>query len=184
MRLWEGGSGKLLATFQYEKSPKSGPRCSVPGGARILTVSADRSARLWEGALGEAADRLRNARLTAIRSFFRLVALRDPASAGVATRVLAIPLKRTNQRLVGYLTRAEIDAILAANNLSEWSGRRDHVLLLTLYNTGARVSEMTSLDIDNSNSSRNPLCNLMARGARSAPFHYGPPRQRFKGMVL
>jgi site-specific recombinase XerD len=88
----------------------------------------------------------RNVRLTAIRSFFRLVALRDPASAGVATRVLAIPLKRTNQRLVGYLTRSEIDAILAANNLSEWSGRRDHVLLLTLYNTGARVSEITSLD--------------------------------------
>src|SRR5262249_47383394 len=88
----------------------------------------------------------RNVRLTAIRSFFRLVALRDPASAGIATRVLAIPLKRTNQRLVGYLTRPEIDAILAANNLSEWSGRRDHVLLLTLYNTGARVSEITSLD--------------------------------------
>jgi len=88
----------------------------------------------------------RNVRLTAIRCFFRLVALRDPASAGVATRVLAIPLKRTNQRLVGYLTRPEIDAILAANNLSEWSGRRDHVLLLTLYNTGARVSEIISLD--------------------------------------
>jgi integrase/recombinase XerD len=70
----------------------------------------------------------------------------DPLSAGVATRVLAIPLKRTNQRLVGYLTRPEIDAILAANNLSEWSGRRDHVLLLTLYNTGARVSEITSLE--------------------------------------
>jgi integrase/recombinase XerD len=71
----------------------------------------------------------RNVRLTAIRSFFRLVTLRDPASISIATRVLAIPLKRTDQRLVGYLTRAEVDAILAANNLSEWSGRRDHVLL-------------------------------------------------------
>ena len=71
----------------------------------------------------------RNVRLTAIRSFFRLVTLRDPASISIATRVLAIPLKRTDQRLVGYVTRAEVDAILAANNLSEWSGRRDHVLL-------------------------------------------------------
>ena len=87
----------------------------------------------------------RNVRLTAIRSFFRLVTLRDPASISIATRVLAIPLKRTDRRLVGYLTRAEIDAILAANNLSEWSGRRDHALLLTLYNTGARVSEIISL---------------------------------------
>jgi integrase/recombinase XerD len=87
----------------------------------------------------------RNVRVSAIRSFFRLVALRDPQSVGVVTRVLAIPLKRTDKRLVGYLTRPEIDAILAAEDLSEWSGRRDHALLLTLYNTGARVSEMTSL---------------------------------------
>jgi integrase/recombinase XerD len=87
----------------------------------------------------------RNVRLTAIRSFFRLVAMRDPASVGVATRVLAIPLKRIDQHLVGYLTRPEVDAILAANNLTEWTGRRDHALLLSLYNTGARVSEIISL---------------------------------------
>ena len=87
----------------------------------------------------------RNVRLTAIRSFFRLVAMRDPASVGVATRVLAIPLKRIDQHLVGYLTRPEIDAILAANNLTEWAGRRNHALLLSLYNTGARVSEIISL---------------------------------------
>jgi Site-specific recombinase XerD len=87
----------------------------------------------------------RNVRLTAIRSFFRLVAIRDPASVGVATRVLAIPLKRIDQHLVGYLTRPEVDAILAANNLTAWNGRRDHALLLSLYNTGARVSEIISL---------------------------------------
>ena len=87
----------------------------------------------------------RNVRLTAIRSFFRLVAMRDPASVGVATRVLAIPLKRIDQHLVGYLTRPEVDAILAANNLAEWTGRRDHALLLSLYNTDARVSEIISL---------------------------------------
>ena len=87
----------------------------------------------------------RNVRLTAIRSFFRLVAMRDPASVGVATRVLAIPLKRIDQHLVGYLTRPEVDAILAANYLAEWTGRRDHALLLSLYNTDARVSEIISL---------------------------------------
>jgi site-specific recombinase XerD len=65
-----------------------------------------------------------------------LVALRDRASVGVATRVLAIPLKRTDHHLVGYLTRPEMDAILAANQLTERSGRRDHALLLSLYNTG------------------------------------------------
>ena len=87
----------------------------------------------------------RNVRLAAVHSFFRMVAIRDPGSVGVATRVLAIPVKRTDKRLLGYLTRKEMDALLNAHELSQWAGRRDHALLLTLYNTGARVSEITGL---------------------------------------
>jgi integrase/recombinase XerD len=87
----------------------------------------------------------RNVRLAAIRSFYRMVALRDPGSVGIAARILSIPVKRTDKRLVGYLTRPEMDAVLAANDLTNWAGRRDHALLLTLYNTGARVSEITAL---------------------------------------
>jgi site-specific recombinase XerD len=91
------------------------------------------------------AIRSRNLRLAAIRAFFRLVALRDPASVHLATRVLAIPVKRADRRLVGYLTRPEIDAVLAAPDRTQWSGRRDYALLLTMYNSGARVSEVASL---------------------------------------
>jgi integrase/recombinase XerD len=87
----------------------------------------------------------RNVRLTAIRSFFHVVALRDPASTGVASRVLAIPRKRTDKRLVGYLTREEIDAVLAAPDQSTWIGRRNYALLLTMYNSGARLSEITCM---------------------------------------
>jgi site-specific recombinase XerD len=94
------------------------------------------------------AVRSRNIRLSAIRSFFRLVALRDPDSLGIVTRVLAIPVKRENQKLIGYLTRPEIQALLAAPDRSKWVGRRDHALLLTLYNSGARVSEVTMLKRD------------------------------------
>jgi integrase/recombinase XerD len=89
--------------------------------------------------------RSRNIRLAAIRSFFRLVALRDPDSLGIVTRVLAIPRKREDHKLIGYLTRTEIQALLAAPDQSTWSGRRDHALFLTLYNSGARVSEGTTL---------------------------------------
>jgi integrase/recombinase XerD len=89
--------------------------------------------------------RSRNIRLSAIRSFVRLVALRDPDSLGIVTRVLAIPMKREDHKLIGYLTRTEIQALLAAPNQSTWSGRRDHAWLLTLYNSGARVSEITTL---------------------------------------
>jgi integrase/recombinase XerD len=87
----------------------------------------------------------RNARLAAIRSFFRYVALREPESLAVVTRVLAIPQKRTERRIVGYLTRAEMEAILAAPDRFAPTGRRDHALLMTLYNSGARVSEITNL---------------------------------------
>ena len=90
----------------------------------------------------------RNARLAAIRSFFRFVQMREPAALAVASRVLAIPVKRTERKLIGYLTRPEIDAILSAADRSQWDGRRDHALLLTLYNTGARVSEIIGVRRD------------------------------------
>lgn len=91
------------------------------------------------------AVRSRNNRLAAIRSFLRLVALRDPDSLGLVTQVMAIPLKRSDKKLVGYLTRDEMKALLAAPDRRTWSGRRDYALLLTLYNTGARVSEIIAL---------------------------------------
>lgn len=90
----------------------------------------------------------RNLRLTAIRSFFRFVALHDPASAGVATRVLAIPMKRTDTKIREYLTREEVEAILAVLDQKQWLGRRNYALLLTMYNTGARVSEIVALRQD------------------------------------
>lgn len=89
--------------------------------------------------------RSRNARLAAFRSFFRFVTLREPTSLALASRVRAIPVKRTERRLVGFLTRPEVDALLAAPDRSTWAGRRDHALLLTLYNSGARVSEIAQL---------------------------------------
>ncbi|MCX6605915.1 MAG: site-specific integrase [Acidobacteria bacterium] len=92
--------------------------------------------------------RSRNARLAAIRSFFRFVQMREPAGLAVASRVLAIPVKRTERKLVGYLTRSEIDAILATADQTHWDGRRDHALLLTLYNSGARVSEIIGVRRD------------------------------------
>jgi site-specific recombinase XerD len=89
--------------------------------------------------------RSRNVRLAAIRTFFRFVALRDPASVHLVTRALAIPVKRADRQLVSYQSRPEMDAILAAPDQKQWTGQRDYLLLLTLYNTGGRVSEVTAL---------------------------------------
>ncbi len=88
----------------------------------------------------------RNARLTAIRSFFHHVAASDPASIGVAQRVLAIPRKKSDVPTTPYLSRAELDALIEAPEANSPRGRRDRVLLLFLARTGARVSEALGVD--------------------------------------
>lgn len=91
------------------------------------------------------AVRTRNLRMTVIRSFFRYAALEAPQHAALVQRVLAIPSKRHERRLVGFLARTEIDALLSAPNRSNWRGRRDYTLLLLAVQTGLRLSEITAL---------------------------------------
>lgn len=88
----------------------------------------------------------RNLRLTAIRSFFRFLAFEEPAWSGQIQRILAIPGKLAEKREVHFLSRQEIEAILAAPDRTSWIGRRDHMLLLLAIQTGLRLSELTSLD--------------------------------------
>jgi integrase/recombinase XerD len=89
--------------------------------------------------------RTRNARLAAIRSFFRYAALRHPEHAALIARVLSIPAKRSEQTEVSYLTSPELDALLDAPDRGTWTGRRDHALLHMAARTGLRVSELTGL---------------------------------------
>jgi integrase/recombinase XerD len=89
--------------------------------------------------------RSRNLRLTAIRSFYRYAAYEEPAQSGLIQRVLAMPAKRYEKKLIGFLTRPEIDAVLAAPDLRTWTGRRDRTFLLVTVQTGLRLSEMTGL---------------------------------------
>jgi integrase/recombinase XerD len=95
-----------------------------------------------------ASIRTRNLRLTAIRSFFRFVSFEEPARGDLIQRVLAIPNKRHDKRQVHFLTRPEIEAILAAPDRKTWLGRRDHTLLLLAVQTGLRLSELIDLDRD------------------------------------
>jgi len=89
--------------------------------------------------------RSRNLRLTAIRSFFHYAAYEEPSHAAQIQRVLAIPGKRHTRALVHFLSRPEIDALLAAPDQETWFGRRDHALMLLAVQTGLRLSELTSL---------------------------------------
>jgi site-specific recombinase XerD len=89
--------------------------------------------------------RSRNARLAALHSFFRYVALYEPRASALAQRVLAIPQKRYHRKQIQFLTRLEIEALMAAPDQTTWAGRRDRTLLLVAVQTGLRVSELTGL---------------------------------------
>ena len=89
--------------------------------------------------------RTRNLRLTAIHSFFRYVAFEAPTHAAQIQRVPAIPAKRFQRALVPFLSRQEVDALLAAPDQRTWAGRRDHALILLAVQTGLSLSEMTGL---------------------------------------
>jgi integrase/recombinase XerD len=92
--------------------------------------------------------RTRNLRLSAIRSFFSFAAFEEPAYSAHIQRILTIPAKRRSRPLIEFLTRPEIDALLAVPDRRSWIGRRDHALLLLAVQTGLRLSETTSLDRD------------------------------------
>ncbi|MGO9360802.1 MAG: tyrosine-type recombinase/integrase [Xanthobacteraceae bacterium] len=89
--------------------------------------------------------RSRNTRLAAIRSFFRYVAMSEPAWLLHCQRILAMPSKRYVKRTVTFLDASEIAALLAAPDRSTWAGRRDHVILLVALQTGLRASELVGL---------------------------------------
>lgn len=110
--------------------------------------------------------RTRNARLSAIHSFMRYVAFRDPAALAITQQVLAIPTKRFDKPVLGYLTHDQVAAILAAPDQTSWTGHRDAVLLATLYNTGARVSEIASMRVQDILLDRHSAVHLFGKGRK------------------
>lgn len=66
------------------------------------------------------------------------MSFKEPATLALTHGVLGIPMKRFDRRQIGFLCREQIEAIITATDVSTWAGRRDRVLLATLYNTGSR----------------------------------------------
>jgi site-specific recombinase XerD len=110
--------------------------------------------------------RTRNTRLAAVRSFMRYAAGRVPPCLGVVRSVLAVPTKRFDRSAVEFLSRQEVEAIINAPNLQLWSGRRDHCLLATLYNTGARVSEIAGIKVVDVRLDQTSAVHLRGKGRK------------------
>ena len=90
--------------------------------------------------------RSRNLRLSALRTFLKFAGRRDVESLHVVERALAVPMKRFEQPMLGFLTREEMVAVMGQPGPT-WSSQRDHLLLAILYNTGARVTEIVRLRV-------------------------------------
>lgn len=110
--------------------------------------------------------RSRNARLAAIKSFFRFLEYREPACLDQALRIRAIPMKKTDEALVASLSRVEIQALIDAPDPKTASGVRDRAMLHLAFSAGLRVSELVGLRLDQLDL-RNPCTiHVMGKGRR------------------
>jgi integrase/recombinase XerD len=126
----------------------------------------------------------RNVRLSAIRSFFRFVGLHHPEYLAQAQQIGNAPRKRTATREIQHLDVAEIRAILSDIDCSTPAGRRDHVLLSVLFNTGARVSEVVGLQACDLRLDTPPSIRLQGKGRKERRCPLWPETARALGTYL
>jgi integrase/recombinase XerD len=142
-----------------QRSYRDTLRLLLPFAARSARKGIDRlqvedlSAARVRAFLGELGEKrgcgaaTRNQRLAAIRSLAYFVGVRSPEHVPWCAEIRSISFKKAPQPLVSYLEKAEMDALLAAAALDTAQSRRDHALLLFLYNTGARADEVAHVQV-------------------------------------
>lgn len=108
----------------------------------------------------------RNVRLSAIHAFFRYVGAQHPDHIERAQRILGVPFKRADQRVIEYLDRPEIEAVFSRVDRSTADGRRDYALLTTMFNTGARVQEVIDLRASDLQLTRPYQLRLFGKGRK------------------
>jgi integrase/recombinase XerD len=113
----------------------------------------------------------RNQRLAAIHSLSRYIGLHSPEHVAWCGQIRVIPNKRASRSCITYLEKSEMDALLDAPDKSSEQGRRDHALLLFLYNTGARADEAAhamigDLTLAKASSKEHSLVQLHGKGDR------------------
>ena len=134
---------RLLLKFAEKKLDKN------VGKLTLTDLDADMISAFLDHLENERGNsvRTRNSRLAAINAFFRFVSLEVPEHSGLIYRVLAIPQKRHEKRIVTFLDHEESEALLATPDLTSRLGRRDHAMMLMMIETGLRVSEIIGLNL-------------------------------------
>lgn len=122
--------------------------------------------------------RSRNLRLTALRAFLKFAGRRDVSSLHIIEQALAVPMKRFEHRMLGFLSRDEMLAVLGQPGM-DWTSQRDHLLLAMLYNTGARVSEIINVRVADVVLDGAPCVHLQGKGRkqRAVPLWKGTAQE-------
>jgi len=107
----------------------------------------------------------RNQRLAALKSFAKMIRFMHPEKQEVANTILNIPQKRTQKRLIGFLYQDEMLKLFQAVDLKRKEGLRDYALLHLLYDSGARASEITTLNLDYFDKKKRTLA-ILGKGNR------------------
>ena len=109
--------------------------------------------------------RTRNHRLAAIKSLAKMIRLMYPENREVAQRILDIPQKRAQKKLIGFLYPDEILKVFHCVNLIKKNGFRDYTILHLLEDSGARASEIATLNLDYFDPQNNALI-ILGKGNR------------------
>jgi len=107
----------------------------------------------------------RNHRLAAIKSLAKMIRFMHPEKRDVVEKILAIPQKRYQRKLIGFLYPDEIFKIMQSVNLNSKEGFRDYCLLVLLYDSGARATEIATLNLDYFNLDQKTLA-ILGKGNR------------------
>jgi integrase/recombinase XerD len=110
--------------------------------------------------------RTRNARLAAVKAFFRFLEYRLPSALDQARRIHAIPAKKTDEKLIGYLNQKEMQALIDAPDPRTPLGIRDRAMLYLAFAAGLRVSELVELRLDQLQLGSNSLIHVLGKGRR------------------
>jgi site-specific recombinase XerD len=134
----------FIHLLRYSKLRR--PDCADPSMAQFQVPILLDFLSYLEKEIGNAVS-TRNVRLAALKSFFKMVALLDPRYQTQCRQILMIPFKRTRRERLDFLDKNEVDAVFASVDTRSQDGYRDLCILRTLYNTGARASELCAIRI-------------------------------------
>jgi integrase/recombinase XerD len=153
---------KLLLCYVADRLKKSVDALNVEDITEAVVLGFLDYVQQQRGCTGQT----RNVRLAAIRGLFAYIGREQPDVLAQCRQIRAIPLKRTSQVSIDYLEETELQALMDAIDLNTRSGVRDRALLLLLYNTGARVSEIVTLDLSHLRLNGNAQVDLQGKGGK------------------